>query len=247
MPVVDRYTTVAYGLSDSNIFFPKDDGLARMPKQGGAITMLVAKGYPYLSFFAADEDGVAAVNGYGLMRCNGTEPCTFSPSINGGHRLAMDKDWVYYRRNVVSDDVLARSARRGESKNAYDLLDAKVGPFGFIVVDDTRVYFTRPTKDPSFGLSTSIVSLSKEPGGAPLVLVESSGISSQGGGLVDDFWVYWVSQSKILAVPKNGPATTPLVVGTSCRDNSAPATDGQRLYWPSTEGGIDSAPVPKRP
>lgn len=79
-----------------------------------------------------------------IARCGTVPGCTTQPLYGSGNAfVAIDADWVYFRKQGPgSDSSLVRAPRRGPNFAAYETLVEKADPEGLITVDESRVYFT---------------------------------------------------------------------------------------------------------
>lgn len=239
------YAGSELALSPTSIVFAQGMGLATMPKSGGpAVTLVPPTLASYAGAIAADGDGFVAQTGELVIRCDDGQPCTSEWIQGSGLRnVAMDADWLYFRRPTPGHlESLVRAPRRGGAPGAYDVLADDVGVYGFVVVDDSHVYFEKPIDATSS--RNAVISIAKAPGGSPVVLaVNDTGFA---GGLVDEHWVYWMQNTRVLAIRKDGSSATPIVIGTGAKGN-APATDGSRVYWSGLDGSIYATAVPESP
>lgn len=223
---------LAVTLTTTSLVFAHAGGVVRLPKAGGTPAREQYSGPDGISSIAADEAGIALLTSDSLVRCKWSEPCTHEHVGGGfGAKLAMDDDWIYYRRPKGDSYALVRTARSAIT-SVHEELVAGISLEGNIVLGDDRVYFSS-----SVGRNATLSSVSKLPGHTPVTLAEKE--DPWGWWFaVDARWVYPLSPTNgtILVAPHAG--ATPATVFATSKSPAAVASDGQHVYWFDSEEGV---------
>ena len=200
--------------------------LMSMPLAGGAITTLVAEGFPYwVSLGQMSVYFTTAAPGGGpvlSVPMSGGAPTTLATGEQDGE-IIVTGSTAYFTGvgSLSSVDIdggtsVVIATHAGQS----------------FAVDSFNAYYTE---------SDSVLSIPLS-GGMPTTLAAAGAT----GIAVDSTTVYWTSNgfpnSTVMSVPISGGASSTLVTASSGQEPSGPAVDAEYLYW-STPSAIERLPV----
>jgi hypothetical protein len=185
-------------VDNGNLYWTEDSadgGVAKMPLDGGALTMVATqqKNAWGLAASAGDvywtDDGAAGT----VMANNGTTTSTLASGQSSPGYITVDATNVYWTDLISGSVVMALRSMVGAP---IVLASGRTQP-GFIATDGENVYWTE-------GPSGNVMKVAISGGSPPVTL--ASGLSNPAGIVVDSTFVYWtnnVGAGSIMRVVKN--------------------------------------------
>ena len=225
-------------VDEENVYWPADERVRCMPKDGGEIAVVATCRHPP-SAIAVDGEYVYVADRHAgtviAVPCEGGDDDDYTIAVgqHGTGALAVDDESVYW---TTSEGALRCAPKDG---GPVVTLAERPGPAGALVVDRTGVYWLRGSSP-----KAAILRVAKE-GGEPSVL--ASGLRTSGFLAQDAGFIYWADPRKgaVMRVPKAGGAPAAVVEGLDAPE--ALVVDGANVYWSETgaryEGQIVRFPL----